>query len=62
MDYNQLKTGQNMNGGSLVYEVNEVYVYIPAELSAAGFELKIAGSVRIIDKVNDRKTTNSLYV
>lgn len=37
--------------GIVVYEVNEVYIYIPAELSAAGFELKIAGCVRIIDKV-----------
>ena len=27
--------------GVVVYEVHEVYVYIPAELSAAGFELKI---------------------
>ena len=36
----------------VVYEVNEVYVYIPAELSAAGFELKIAGSVNITDKVS----------
>ena len=38
--------------GIVVYEVNEVYVYIPAELSAAGFELKIAGSVNITDKVS----------
>ncbi len=38
--------------GIVVYEVNEVYVYIPAELSAAGFELKIAGCVRITDKVS----------
>ncbi len=37
--------------GVVVYEVYEVYVYIPAELSAAGFELKIGGVVRITDKV-----------
>ncbi len=36
----------------LVHSVNEVYVYIPVELSAAGYELKIRGSVKIIDKVN----------
>ena len=36
-------------GGVLVHEVNEVYIYIPTELSAAGFELKIAGSVKIKD-------------
>ena len=35
----------------LVHVVNEVYIYIPAELSAAGYELKIRGSVKIIDKV-----------
>ena len=37
--------------GIVVYTVNEVYIYIPAEHSAAGFELKIAGSVKITDKV-----------
>ena len=42
--------------GIVVYEVNEVYVYIPAELSAAGFELKIAGCVRIADKASDGST------
>ncbi len=36
----------------LKYEVKEVYVYIPAELSAAGVELKIAGSVVVINKVH----------
>ncbi|XP_064396833.1 TBC1 domain family member 15-like [Halichondria panicea] len=36
--------------GVVVYEVHEVYIYIPAELSAAGFELKICGVVRITDK------------
>jgi hypothetical protein len=36
-------------GGVLVYVVNEVYIYIPTELSAAGFELKIAGSVKVKD-------------
>lgn len=35
--------------GVLVYVVSEVYIYIPSELSAAGFELKIAGSVKIKD-------------
>ncbi len=38
--------------GVVVYEVHEVYIYIPAELSAAGFELKICGVVRITDKVH----------
>ena len=37
--------------GVVVYEVHEVYVHIPAELSAAGFELKIGGIVRITDRV-----------
>ena len=37
--------------GSTVHEVAEVYVYIPPELSAAGVELKLAGSVRVINKV-----------
>ena len=35
--------------GVLVYVVSEVYIYIPTELSAAGFELKIAGSIKIKD-------------
>ena len=34
-----------------LFEAGEVYVYIPAELSAAGFELKIAGTVMITDRV-----------
>ena len=37
--------------GVLVYEVKQVYIYIPSELSATGFELKIAGLVRIVKKV-----------
>ena len=37
--------------GVLVYEVKQVYIYIPSELSATGFELKIAGLVRIVRKV-----------
>ena len=37
--------------GIAVYEVGEVFIYIPAELSAAGFELKITGRVRIADQV-----------
>lgn len=36
---------------STVHEVGEVYVYIPPELSAAGVELKIVGSVRVVNKV-----------
>ena len=35
----------------VVYRVHEVYVHIPPELSAAGFELKIAGTVVITDQV-----------
>lgn len=35
----------------MVYRVHEVYVHIPPELSAAGFELKIAGTVVITDQV-----------
>ena len=35
----------------VVFALGEVYIYIPAELSAAGFELKIAGSVQLTDKV-----------
>ena len=47
------KAGGGVSDGRevLVYRVDEVYIYIPAELSAAGFELKIAGSVKIADKV-----------
>ena len=37
--------------GRLIYEVKQVYIHIPAEQSAARFELKIAGVVRIITKV-----------
>lgn len=37
-----------------VHVVNEVYIYIPAELSAAGFEIKIAGSLNITDEVRER--------
>ena len=33
------------------YEVNEVYLHIPAELSAANVELKIRGAIRLVDKV-----------
>ena len=36
---------------STLHEVAEVYVYIPPELSAAGVELKLVGSVRVTDKV-----------
>jgi len=42
---------EQFGGGSLVYEVKEVYIYIPAELSAARVELKISGSVVIVNKV-----------
>ena len=35
----------------VVYRVHEVYVHIPPELSAAGFELKIGGTVVITDQV-----------
>ena len=46
---------QDIDGGRrgiVVHEVEEVYIYIPAEISAAGFELKIAGVVRVEDKVS----------
>ena len=36
---------------STLHEVAEVYVYIPPEISAAGVELKLAGSVRVVNKV-----------
>lgn len=39
------------DASTVVHEVDEVYVYIPPELSAAGVELKIVGSVRVINKV-----------
>lgn len=35
----------------VIHEVKNVFVYIPAELSATGFELKINGIVRIVKKV-----------
>lgn len=38
--------------GTVVYEVHEVYVCIPAELSAAGFEIKIMGMIRITERVS----------
>lgn len=37
--------------GERIYEVKQVYICIPAELSATGFELKIGGLVRIVRKV-----------
>lgn len=36
----------------VVYRVHEVYVHIPPELSAAGFELKIGGTVVVTDQVS----------
>ena len=36
---------------STLHEVAEVYVYIPPEISAAGVELKLAGSVRVVNRV-----------
>ena len=42
---------EKVTATSTVHEVAEVYVYIPPELSAAGVELKLAGSVRIVNKV-----------
>ena len=39
--------GDRNRSGTAVHEVGEVYVYIPPEISAAGVELKIPGSVRI---------------
>lgn len=41
----------NVTMGKLVCEVKQVFIHIPAEQSAAGFELKIAGLVRIVTKV-----------
>lgn len=38
--------------GIVVHEVEEVYIYIPAEISAAGFELQIGGVVRVEDRVS----------
>ena len=35
----------------IVYEVRQVFLYIPSELSATGFELKIAGVVKVVKKV-----------
>lgn len=43
--------------GVLVYEVKQVYIYIPSELSATGFELKIAGLVRIVKKKDENILT-----
>jgi len=50
-------SGQTSGGGSgrrgvVVHEVEEVFIYIPAEISAAGVELKIGGIVRIEKKVS----------
>ncbi len=49
-----LRRGAVGDQGILVHEVSEVYIYIPEECSAAGFELKIAGSVKIADKVSEQ--------
>ena len=35
-----------------IFEVGEVYIHIPTELSAAGFELKRAGTVMVTDRVS----------
>lgn len=35
-----------------IFEVEDVYLHIPTELSAAGFELKIAGTVMVTDRVS----------
>ena len=40
-----------VDDGRMVFEVKQVYIHIPAELSATKFELKISGVVRIIKKV-----------
>lgn len=50
-------SGQTSGGGGgrrgvVVHEVEEVFIYIPAEISAAGVELKIGGIVRIEKKVS----------
>ena len=39
------------DAATTIHEVGEVYVYIPPELSAASVELKIVGSVRVVNKV-----------
>lgn len=46
----------------MVYRVHEVYVHIPPELSAAGFELKIAGTVVITDQVLCSCVYGGLYL
>ena len=45
----------------VVYRVHEVYVHIPPELSAAGFELKIAGTVVITDQVSAVQLHGGVY-
>lgn len=37
---------------SIVHEVKNVFISIPPELSATGFELKIAGLVRLMREVH----------
>lgn len=44
------------------YEVDEVYLHIPAELSAANVELKIKGAVRLVDKVCARNNITHDYL
>ena len=47
---------------STVHEVAEVYVYIPPEHSAAGVELKIVGSIKVVNKVmTSHDTSYRLY-
>lgn len=48
---NSPRESEIVSTGTVVHEVKSVYVYIPAELSATGFELKINGTVRIVRKV-----------
>lgn len=38
--------------GKVVHEVKQVFIHIPAEQSAARFELKIAGLIKVLTKVS----------
>jgi hypothetical protein len=46
---------------STLHEVAEVYVYIPPEISAAGVELKLAGSVRVVNRSGEYHLTWSPF-
>ena len=44
-------TKSSSSKSTTIHEVKNVFISIPPELSATGFELKISGSVKLISEV-----------